>query len=136
MTSLQRIHVIAYGACLWSYIYAAIFIVWPFRGSNQQAKEFGLETQTKFGGIPLIVSLCTISAVVSFATIQPLGKNSSSWIWILFTLSWSCLLIGIAANGIAFDILRVIRLIPYPVDWIGFLNRSLTLVGGFFLESW
>jgi hypothetical protein len=121
---------IVYGACFWSLIYAAIFIAWPLRGSNLYVNEFGLDSLYQWGGVSLIVSLCIMSAVVSLAAIKPWGKSISRWIWILFAWSWCCLLIGTAANGIAFDILRVVQLIPYPVDWIGFLNRSLTLVGG------
>ncbi len=60
-SSQNKYHkIIIYGACLWSLIYAIIFIVWPLRGSNIYIKEFGLDSVYQYGGSWFIVSYASL----------------------------------------------------------------------------
>jgi hypothetical protein len=50
------------------------------------------------------------------------------WLRLQRVLSWSGLLLTVwTANGLPFDLLRIVRLIPLEVDWPGLATRTLAL---------
>ena len=50
------------------------------------------------------------------------------WLRLRRALSWSGLLLMVwAANGLPFDLLRIVGLIPLAVDWPGLATRTLAL---------
>jgi hypothetical protein len=67
------------------------------------------------------------ATVLSAAGIMQLNGRSR-WHRVQRSLLWSGLLLMVwAANGLPFDLFRVMRLIPVPVDWPGLATRTLAL---------
>jgi hypothetical protein len=73
-----------------------------------------------------------VAAVLAAASLIPIAParwdHRPQWLRWRTGLSWTGLLLMLcAANGLPFDLLRVVGLIPFAVDWPGLVRRLLAL---------
>src|SRR3954452_21756933 len=74
-----------------------------------------------------------VAAGFAAAGILPL-RNSINWLRLQRAFLWTALLLMVwVANGIPFDLLRIVRLIPLAMDGPGFTTRTLALAAVFAL---
>lgn len=76
-----------------------------------------------------IPDLIHLAAAVFSLAVVVLMSRYPDWPRAQRALLWGCLLsMAWSANGLPFDLFRVARLIPLPVDWRGLATRTLALV--------
>ncbi len=78
-------------------------------------------------GLPLAAAALAAAALVRWT-------GPARWLRLQRALLWSGLLLMVwAANGLPLDILRVVGLIPLPVDWAGLATKTFALAAAIVL---
>jgi hypothetical protein len=82
--------------------------------------------------LPLVASGLAAAGLVPTGLVPVNGR--ALLLRLRSALTWSGLLLMVwAANGLPFDLLRIVGLIPLPVDWPGLVTRALALVAALVL---
>ena len=124
-------------AAVWALVYAIINFLWASGGTvGMPPIGYGTDITSMFHsslfrGYSLFAgSLLGAAVIVALAPLQSWGRILPRWV--LLTIAWAtCMvLVGTSSGFVVIDALRLIGVIPLPVDGPGFLIRGLSLLGG------
>ena len=135
---------VGYAAGAWAAAYGALWLYWTTGGrrgfSHCTALEF-YQNQPCTAQPPIlvpglvIVALCALGAAVAFATVRPWGRRAPSWLPV--TVGWIATgwLLVFGPQTLMLDALRIVRVIPLPVDGAGTFDRALPFGGGILVAA-
>ena len=133
-----------YAAGAWASVYGALWLYWTLGGKRGFSRCSALEfyqnqpcTAQPPNLVPglAIVALCALGAMLAFVTVQSWGRTVPRWLPI--TVGWVATgwLLVFGPQTLMLDALRIVRVIPLPVDKAGTFDRALPFVGGLLVAA-